>query len=249
MTSTRKLKILCIHGYRQNAQAFKEKTGALRKLLKNHADLVYITAPHRVPPGNLGSAAWADQEDGNLQENIPKETEERGWWFSREDDYFKSTDRSSISKGFDSSLELVTKTLEDDGQFDGILGFSQGACLVSMLCMMQQQEGKNWFKFAVLVAGFKSRSSNHDVYYSTRSHIPSLHVYGETDKIISTEMSEELLQFFEEPVTLKHPGGHFVAATGNTKKSYTDFFTKMKEFCDSSAPCDTTDSKKLVDIS
>ena len=29
---------------------FREKTGAFRKVIGKHADLVFITAPHEVPP-------------------------------------------------------------------------------------------------------------------------------------------------------------------------------------------------------
>jgi hypothetical protein len=44
------LRILCLHGYRQNGNIFREKTGSLRKLLKKHvADFVYIDAPHLIP--------------------------------------------------------------------------------------------------------------------------------------------------------------------------------------------------------
>ena len=44
--------ILCIHGYRQNEKMFREKTGAFRKIVGKHADLVFITAPHAVQPMN-----------------------------------------------------------------------------------------------------------------------------------------------------------------------------------------------------
>ena len=43
---------MCIHGYRQNEKMFREKTGAFRKIVGKHADLVFITAPHAVPPMN-----------------------------------------------------------------------------------------------------------------------------------------------------------------------------------------------------
>ena len=52
-----KLKILCIHGYRQNEKMFREKTGAFRKIVGKYADLVFITAPHFVKP--------IDEEDPN----------------------------------------------------------------------------------------------------------------------------------------------------------------------------------------
>lgn len=44
------LRILCLHGYRQNGTMFREKTGSLRKLLKKHvAEFVFIDAPHIIP--------------------------------------------------------------------------------------------------------------------------------------------------------------------------------------------------------
>ena len=43
---------MCIHGYRQNEKMFREKTGAFRKIVGKHADLVFITAPHIVQPIN-----------------------------------------------------------------------------------------------------------------------------------------------------------------------------------------------------
>lgn len=43
-----KLKVLAIHGYRQNAETFKQKTGSFRKMLHKWAQFYYITAPHKV---------------------------------------------------------------------------------------------------------------------------------------------------------------------------------------------------------
>ncbi|GFS27680.1 ovarian cancer-associated gene 2 protein homolog [Elysia marginata] len=243
MAENKKLRILCIHGYRQNAQSFREKTGALRKILKKYAELEYITAPHKVPPGNMGSAAWGDRSNPAEVENMGQETGpgERGWWFSREDEYFKSTDYSDVSVGFEESMDMLQKVLEagkvDDcedggnnqgGGFDGVIGFSQGASLLSMLCLMQQKEQARWFKFAILIAGFKSRLSKHSHHYEEKATIPSLHIYGESDQIVSNEMSEELLQYFDDPKVWLHPGGHFVPATGPQKKIYVEFLQEMQ---------------------
>ena len=43
------LQILCLHGYRQSGDVFKQKLGALRKALKKHAELVFVTAPNKIP--------------------------------------------------------------------------------------------------------------------------------------------------------------------------------------------------------
>ena len=40
------------------------------------------------------------------------------------------------------------------------------------------------FKFAIMVAGFRSRSTQHDMFYENRIKCSTLHVYGETDQVI-----------------------------------------------------------------
>ncbi|XP_025095344.1 esterase OVCA2-like isoform X2 [Pomacea canaliculata] len=209
------LKILCIHGYRQNAQLFREKTGSFRKVIKKYADLVFITAPNQVPP--LSS----DKE--------VIEGDHTGWWFSNLDDSFHAQDRTDCCKGYENSVLLIEKTLKEQGPFDGILGFSQGASMVSLLCGIQEQQpDKKLFNFAILVAGFKSRSSSHDILYSKKISIPTLHVYGESDKIIPKDMSEDLLQYFEDYIVLQHLGGHFIPTGGPQKKIYLEFLEKMR---------------------
>lgn len=47
-TSSNKLKILALHGYRQNAENFKAKTGSFRKIVQKFAEFTYVTAPHKV---------------------------------------------------------------------------------------------------------------------------------------------------------------------------------------------------------
>ena len=44
------------------------------------------------------------------------------------------------------------------------------------------------FKFAILVAAFKSRSSGHSDYYTKPISCPTLHVFGDTDRVIPKGM-------------------------------------------------------------
>lgn len=44
-----KLKILCLHGYRQNATAFKSKLGSFRKLSNKYAELTFLDGIHEAP--------------------------------------------------------------------------------------------------------------------------------------------------------------------------------------------------------
>ncbi|ESP03179.1 hypothetical protein LOTGIDRAFT_224587 [Lottia gigantea] len=221
MSSNQLLRILCIHGYRQNEQSFRERTGAFRKLTKKYAELVFITAPNVVPPLE------------SLEENSTdtKNDDQRGWWFSRSDDYFRAQDETDCCKGYEESLDVIKKAFISQGPFDGVLGFSQGAAMVSLLCGLQELEPEACPKisFAIMVASFKSRSIPHCKLYEKKVTIPTLHVFGDTDKVIPKEMSEELLVHYENPVILEHPGGHFIPASSPQKKVYVDFLERMIE--------------------
>jgi hypothetical protein len=65
-------------------------------------------------------------------------SDQYAWWFSTENRMFDSKKPSDICLGFENSLALIEKTFEELGPFDGLLGFSQGAAFVGILCGMQQ---------------------------------------------------------------------------------------------------------------
>ncbi|XP_042891743.1 esterase OVCA2-like [Penaeus japonicus] len=216
-SSNRPLRILCLHGYRQNGSTFREKTGAFRKQLKKQVEFEFMTSPLEVPP--LESA---DDKDGGS-----------GWWFSRQDDFFRAQDESDCIKGFEESLAAVETAFKEKGPFDGILGFSQGGAMLGLICGLQQQGKLSYsFKFAIFVSAFKSRSLPHQHLYEEKIALPTLHVFGETDQVIEKPMSEEHLQYFHDPEVLVHPGGHFIPATGAQKAIYVKFIEKMRELCD-----------------
>lgn len=205
---------MCLHGYRQNAVKFKSQTGALRKNLRHEAEFFFLSAPHRIP--GFESGGEGDDYD------------QRAWWFTKENS-FSSRDVTDLDKGLEESLDLVKKYFDENGPFDALLGFSQGACLVSIICALKQKKQfKPDFKFAIIVSGFKSRCTLHSHYYDEKIHINSLHVIGETDEIISNDMSYDLANVFINAVILKHPGGHYVAGKSNLKDKYINFLQSQK---------------------
>ncbi|XP_068600965.1 esterase OVCA2 isoform X2 [Brachionichthys hirsutus] len=216
------LRILCVHGYRQNGSSFREKTGALRKLLKKQVELVYVNAPHGVQ-----RAEALEKKDSEAE----GDADSRGWWFSDiHARSFSAQQRCEESLGIGESVAVVRDALKAHGPFDGVLGFSQGAAFVAMLCSLQEQklEPEFSFRFAILVAGFRSACEEHAVFYSAQLQIPSLHVFGLEDRVIPDNMSRELLPSFQDPEVLTHPGGHFVPATSAHRKTYQDFLQRFQ---------------------
>ncbi|XP_072231546.1 esterase OVCA2 [Leuresthes tenuis] len=218
------LRVLCIHGYRQNGSSFREKTGALRKLLKKQVELVYLSAPLPVKqdiPGN----------ENNSVPGAGRDEDPRGWWFSDiQAQSFSAQQQCDESLGLDESMSAVREAVIVQGPFDGILGFSQGAAFVAMLCSLQEQrlEPEFSFRFAILVAGFRSACMEHQRFYSTPLQIPSLHVFGLEDRVIPGNMSRELLPFFQDTQVLIHPGGHFVPAVSAHRQTYQDFLKRFQ---------------------
>ncbi len=65
------------------------------------------------------------------------------------------------------------------------------------MCLRRLELGLD-FKFAVFVAPFRSRSRCHDRWFEGAPDgavdIPTLHVIGDTDKVIEREMSDKILR-------------------------------------------------------
>ncbi|XP_056141133.1 esterase OVCA2 [Lampris incognitus] len=220
------LRVLCLHGYRQNSGSFRDKTGALRKLLKKRVELVYVTAPLGVPEVCSGQ-----EKNGGSGSGPGGDEDPRGWWFSDvRERSFSAQQECQESLGLDDSVKTVREAVKDQGPFDGILGFSQGAALVAMLCSLQEQnlEPDFRFRFAILVAGFRSVCEKHQKFYTVPLLIPSLHVFGQEDRVIPDKMSRELLTTFQDPRVLTHPGGHFVPAASAHRQTYQEFLKRFE---------------------
>ena len=88
-------------------------------------------------------------------------------------------------------------------------------------------------KFVIFASGFRSVSLQHATLYDQKIQIPSLHISGTTDKVISHAMHLALEDAFSNPEILHHTGGHFLPATADEKPIYRKFFEtqlrKLKE--------------------
>lgn len=122
MSVKEKLNILCLHGYRQNGETFKNKIGSFRKILKPYASFTFIDAPH------LAKKINPEDEEGE---------EFRSWWFNQTDGNF-TTENGPVATGFDDSLKVIESAWKND-KFDGIFAFSQGASFLSAVCGMKMK--------------------------------------------------------------------------------------------------------------
>ena len=74
----KRLRILCLHGFQQDAMKFRRKTGSLRKALKVQVEFFYVDAPHLLNDDN--EEANEDGYGSNTQNPIKK----RAWFLPEE---------------------------------------------------------------------------------------------------------------------------------------------------------------------
>lgn len=107
--------------------------GSFRKHLQKYAEFVFVSAPHLL----VSASHLHSQCDSPLtNDSNTNDSTERSWWFNSDDHTFKGTNKNGPAFGFDESVHLLEDAWQTLGPFHGILGFSQGACLVGLICSL-----------------------------------------------------------------------------------------------------------------
>eukprot|EP00439_Symbiodinium_sp_Y106_P061771 s2351_g9.t1 len=139
-SSTKTFRILCFHGFVQNGDILKQKTGSLRRAMKG-CEFIFLDAPH--------SAAGAFQEETAAEKNEAAASEgvgPRGWWVSEENarkqqgEAWVRPAQSYACVGFEEGMacarEAAVRVCEDGQQIHGVLAFSQGCAAGTPGCHM-----------------------------------------------------------------------------------------------------------------
>ncbi|XP_071698353.1 rhodanese-like domain-containing protein 6 [Rutidosis leptorrhynchoides] len=241
---SKKLRILCLHGFRQNASSFKGRTASLAKKLKNLVEFVYIDAPHQLqfiyqnkdigdtpskdskfPPIKGCNRKFAWFIDPNTEENTSSD-----WELAQSP--FDSLQYQKQTAGFDESLAYLKKIVSENGPFDGILGFSQGAAMAACVAARQMSlKGEIDFRFVILCSGFRV---NLDENEKSSINCPSLHIYGSDhgkDTQIAFDASRSLASLFDEgcSVIIEHDYGHIIPTKSPYIDTIKDFLQRFLE--------------------
>ncbi|CAI5730449.1 unnamed protein product [Peronospora destructor] len=124
-------------------------------------------------------------------------------------------------EGIDRAIEEMDERLNELGEFDLAVGFSQGAAMLTILSMWCHMKGKKcWWKLVLCVCGMVPRAINVRELFETPEGkkilvpLPSIHVVGKKDS-----MYEESLMLKDAYVMhskgsplerrlMEHDGGH-----------------------------------------
>ncbi|KAJ2719039.1 Ovarian cancer-associated protein 2 [Coemansia sp. Benny D115] len=219
-----KFRVLCLHGYTQNAQKFRDRTGPFRRALKSNMEMVYVTAP-------LEATEFCDDTADAGAEGVSA-----AWW-NRSDD--KTKEWSEIRQ----SVRALAQVIRDEGPFDGLVGFSQGAGMAAILAALAHRArapveglpsdvqgavddlGAVDFKFAFFFAGFFPPQAEFELLLGGQAlPLASMHVVGAADAIVPKERGEELARrAFADAQLAEHAGGHFVPSNAEWRKVYQRF--------------------------
>ncbi|OVA15258.1 Serine hydrolase FSH [Macleaya cordata] len=188
----RKPRFLCLHGFRTSGEILKKQVvGKWPESVVNKIDLVFVDAPF--------PAEGKSDVEGIFD---PPYYE----WFQFDKEFTEY-------RNFDECLAYIEDCMLNQGPFDGLLGFSQGAILSAALPGLQAKgvalTKVPKIKFLIIIGGAKFRSPTiTDNAYSSRIECPSVHFLGETDFL--KKHGTTLLEDFVDPVVIHHPRGHTI---------------------------------------
>lgn len=226
-----RLKILCLHGWRQNGQVFRAKIKKMVKEFADIADFNFVTSPVEYKPeGDVLEATIS------AYETVPVYTKQRAWWISSEG--------NKIYQQNDISLAYLKQVWEKEGPFDGILGFAQGGTMASIMPC----KGFNP-QFLILISSYFPRADDFkfmDVENSLTT--PSIHIFGRNDILVIPERSKKLHQMFKSGILIEHKGGHFTPKywPHNEIRLFINQFTPYANNMNNVKVIDEIDWKQLI---
>ncbi|KAK4413393.1 Dihydrofolate reductase [Sesamum alatum] len=188
----RKLRLLCLHGFRTSGEIIKKQlTAKWHQSVLQKLDLVFVDAPFP----SQGKSEVEGIFDPPYYE-----------WFQFNEEFTEY-------ENFDECLAYIQDYMIKHGPFDGLLGFSQGAILAAGLAGMQAKglalTKVPKIKVVVIIGGAKFRNpSVAEKAYSSPIQCSSVHFLGDEDFL--KPYGTELLDSFIEPLVIRHPKGHTI---------------------------------------
>lgn len=232
MSGPRKLRIMALHGYTSNAFVLQRRMGAIRKACKDNADFIYINGPIRVEPitASVQSLDAPENSQSALDPDLPLEEQPRAWWKANDDGTYTL---------FDETIEFLNEEIAKNGPFDGVFGFSQGACLAALMAsafeaperypLFKLSPGQGPLRFCIAISGFRARDPKlQSLFPSDGIQTPILHILGKADQIVDEERAKTLIDAAKNSRVEFHESGHVVPSQANFRNFYRDFIAAFQ---------------------
>ena len=225
-----KLRVLCLHGYQGSAQVLRRQMAALADGLDDVAAFVYLDAPS-LAAGGVGWWRAVTAQNAMTPTNVgvgPGAKRYEGWQKTR---------------------DAIVSAFAEQGPFDGLFGFSQGAALAALLVGLRARdelvvsgpagpagrtscsEKSLAFDFAVMVGGFVAADADLARLYGEGASydLPSAHIIGRSDAVVPRETSLGLASKFNNPLILEHEGGHVISRAPQIRQGLRAFLEELRQ--------------------
>jgi len=158
-----------------------------------------------------------------------------------------------VYAGLEEGLAVVAGVLREQGPFDGVIGFSQGAALAAMVASLLEPDRKAAFaaaaapdsqgrmpypepfaelehlplKFAASFAGFAAENQAYIGFYEPKIQTSFLAVVGTMDTVVDESWTSKLVEACQDVRVVAHPGGHFVPGSKKEVGVVADFIKSV----------------------
>lgn len=197
------MKILCLHGLRQNKEILKKSMSKIiKKLEKENIVFEFVESPYEFSnEGNYKQWRTANKENALTIENYDTINE---------------------------SIEFITK-IWNDNEYDGILGFSQGSVVCQIFLYQIENEKikvNRLPKYGLLccssIISDKELMKLYECPLKTRTII----INGEKDPLINLDMTNKLAKYLNSELYI-HKGGHYICDKNNSIDLIKEFILKL----------------------
>ena len=208
------MKFLCLHGYQQSAAIMQNETS----FLKN----IFSKVLGEEPEFHYLNAPF---ESTPTSDGSPTYC----WW---------PTDPTVTSI---ETFQYIGDVLDKEGPFDGIMGFSQGGAVGSLIAGLLERpmsaRPSNFttthatMKAVISYSGYHEDDERLQQYYAERIKTPIMHFICSTDPVMDEERCLRLVRRCEDvdDKVLVYPGSgfHRVPTTKTTNKALTRFLSEL----------------------
>ena len=210
------MRILFLHGYQQSPAIIQDEA----KFLPSFLESVFGGHVELLYP----QAPFVSTSRSNKDSTY-------SWW--PEDDELDHA----------ATFAYLSEILDSSGPFDGVIGFSQGASVGSLLAALLEQPQDmrpvafstthTAFRFVVSFSGYREEDVRVRKYYEPRISTPILHFISASDPILSEERCLRLVDSCEDAdgrvVIYPGSGNHRIPSTKATKASLSRFLVDFTD--------------------
>ncbi|KAH6657142.1 serine hydrolase FSH [Truncatella angustata] len=213
------MKFLCLHGYQQSAVIMQSETRFLKDIFEQTIGEEVIFFYPSAPFSSVPTAS-----------NEPT----YAWW---------PNDPTAADI---ETFSYLSNILDKEGPFDGVVGFSQGGSVGSLLAAFLERPrhvrpsnlttSHGPLQLVISYSGYHEDDERLQKYYAQKIKTPILHFISSTDPVMAEERCFRLVERCEDPddkvIVYTGSGFHRVPATKMTAQALSRFLAEVLDIED-----------------